>query len=263
MVAEIRARSAEAAYARALAGQESLRLRAQRTQDTLCESGSGAQVRAFMDLLARNGRAGINMTIQRCLNLLSGGAWLNVYDAVARETGLQGKEYVAALRQRLQDKGIDWYARRRSLERILRFPRDTRYASLNVGGMGPYRQFGSCCVLLDLEPWLPRATCFAGDSLLTCFDRSGTGRLTAAQICDLYAVAEDWARLVLVSHAANLHAQQSGAVGFDPRQVRSLLEHEDSILEIHLHGPVTKEHIWGVVMGRGECQALWSKYKKW
>lgn len=212
------------AYTRAYSGRRTLKASIRRVKAQLRTEGCDAQARAFADLVLRHGRPGINMSVGRCIDFLTSGSWLNMYEAIAFETGFHGRAYVTAVRTRLRKGGIDWYTRRRYIERLLRLGRDTHYAAINLGGSGPYRRYGDCCVLLDLKQWRGRATCFAGDTLLTCFDLDGRQQLSADQILQRYAVIEDWQRLALFRHVESLRLLRQQAPGFDPQLLRTMVE---------------------------------------
>src|SRR5262249_44030263 len=142
---------------------------------------------------------------------------------------------------------VDWTARRQAIERLLRFAPDVHYASLAFGGAPEARYGGECCVVLDLEHWQPRATCFGGDPLRTCFDVTGN-QVPDEQVLELFAVADDWVDLLLLRQEGYIQALSHGIPGIDPQQVRAVLEDPDTMLEAHLHGPVTADQVKKVLV---------------
>jgi hypothetical protein len=113
--------------------------------------------------------------------------------------------------------------------------------------------YGSCCVVLGLEHWAPYHTCFAGDSIRSCFGREGAQVLSDAEILEGFGIGEDALALSVIRHEGSL-----GQEGFraDAAWIRHVLESEDSMLEVHLHGPVRRDHIREVRMLQKEYEVL-------
>lgn len=239
------------AYALASSLRSELRQRAS-IEAARASSSSAAKLRDIGDLAHKDRMLIIGMTITECVRLLEEGVWLNIYEIVASESGLSGDALEDAVDERLKRKGINWSLRRHKIEKLLHFGTDVHYASLAFGGdpEGRYGD-GACSVVFDLQHWEPRATCFAGDPLRVCFNEAGDQILTDDQVLNLFAVGEDWWDLLLLQSSTlvrTLADEQKPWI--DPREVRSLLEDPDFMLEFHLHGPVTRSQVRKVIIPR-------------
>jgi len=154
--------------------------------------GRNAQLLEFVGFVQK-GEVSINMSVASCMRFLEQGEWLNVFEATKKETGATGKLLEGKIRKRLRA----WYLRRRAIERLLKFQRDTHYAALNLGGPGATR-YGICCVMFDIETDHRYATALAGDSLRSVFDSSGRRVLSNDETLALFAIREDATRLAAV-----------------------------------------------------------------
>jgi hypothetical protein len=237
------------AYERALAGQDGLRERFEKSRERLERSGRGNAQRSFRAILSR-GRAAINMPIPKLVRFLEEGGYLNVYEFVARETGLAGEDLAREVRARLQGFG----PLRRRIDETFQFQPDTHYAALNLGGAGA-RRYGRCCVVFDLRHWAPFHTCYAGDSIRACFQADKTPALSEEEILAGLAVGGDLDRLATI-HWETFLAEPTQAPCFHPSEVRDLVEAEDSVLEVHLHGPVTRDRVQEVLLPRSDYRHL-------
>lgn len=188
------------------------------------------------------------MSIPSLVRFLTEGGYLNVYEFVQRETGLRGRALEEEVQERLRGMG----PARLKIDRLFGFRRDTHYASLNLGGPGPQR-YGPCCVVFDLSHWAPFHTCFAGDTIRSCFDGAGAQALSDDEILESLAIGEDAVRLAVIRHKEFLR-RQSFCV--DPREVRDIVEAQDSLLEFHLHGAVTRKQVQEVRISRTEHHHL-------
>jgi hypothetical protein len=238
-----------AAYERALAGRDGLRTRFEESCERLKRNGRGNALRSFRAILSR-GRAAINMPIPKLVRFLEEGGYLSVYEFVARETGLAGDDLDRAVEERLRELG----PLRREIDQLFRFQSDTHYASLNLGGAGA-RRYGRCCVVFDLRHWAPFHTCYAGDSLRACFQADKRPALSEDEILAGFAVGEDLDRLATIHWEPSLE-EPTQDLCFHPSEVRDMVEAEDSVLEIHLHGPVTRERIQEVSLARADYRHL-------
>src|ERR1700760_4342990 len=108
-----------APYERALSGRDRLWSRFEESRERLERSGRGNALRGFRAILSR-GRAAINMPIPKLVRFLEEGGYLNVYEFVARETGLAGEDLDKAVETRLRDLG----PLRRRLDRLFQFQSD-------------------------------------------------------------------------------------------------------------------------------------------
>jgi hypothetical protein len=234
-------------YTRALARRGSLLARFDETSRNLIASGCEDVLLSFTALLSR-GVAAVNMSIPNLLRFLEEGRYLNIYEFVRRETRLHGRALEEEVQRRLKGLG----PARLKIDRLFGFRRDTHYASLNLGGPGPQR-YGPCCVVFDLRHWAPFHTCFAGDSIRACFDGAGRQVLEDREILEHLGIGEDAGRLAVIRHREFL-ARQRFCV--DPAEVRDIVEAQDSLLEIHLHGSVTRDHIQEVRLSRTEYHHL-------
>jgi hypothetical protein len=188
------------------------------------------------------------MPITKVARFVEEGSYLNIYEFVARETGLSGEDLERSVLERLKEFG----PLRLKLDRLFCFQHDTHYASFNLGGAGA-RRYGSCCVTFDLRHWAPFHTCFAGDSIRACCSPEKEPLLKDEEILTSFGIGEDLDRLAVIRHERFLERQ---AHGLDPGEVRDIIEADDSLLEIHLHGPVTRECIQEVRLSRADYHHL-------
>lgn len=236
------------AYKLAAARRRNFRKSYSELQTRLKHDGCGAQLIEFVSFV-KSGQASINMSVASCVRFLETGVWLNVFEAIRKETGATGKLLEAKVRRRLRY----WYVRRRAIERLLCFQRDTHYSALNLGGPGASR-YGPCCVLLRTTHEHKFATAFAGDSLRALFDASGKRVLNDDEGLSLFSVRDDASRLAAIRCRHEIAASRPGV---DPLRLRGLLENSDSLIEIHLHGPVRRAHIEAVLMARSDLAHFW------
>lgn len=185
----------------------------------------------------------------KLLRFLDTGQWLNYFQAVARETGLTGRDLEQEVVQRLGELGPP----RLAIERLFRFPRDIHYAALNLGGPGPVARYDKCCVVFDLGRWEEVYTCFAGDSIRAGFDGAGHPATTRELLLARFAAGKDLSCLAVVQHAAFL---EEHGLCLDLGTVRRLLEGEDTMLELHLFGTVDRKHILEVRLPQAEYERL-------
>lgn len=236
-------------YDRAFAGRDGLWARFEESRERLKRSGRANALRSFRAILSR-GRAAINMPVPKLVRFLEEGKYLSLYEFVARETGLSGEDLENALQDRLREFGPP----RQTIDRLFRFQPDTHYASFNLGGAGA-RRYGRCCVVFDLRHWAPFHTCYAGDSIRACFQANKTAALSEAEILAGFAVGEDFDRLATI-HWESFFEDSTQDSCFHPSEVRDIVEAEDSVLEVHLHGPVTRDRIQEVLLDRGDYRHL-------
>lgn len=238
-----------APYERALSGRGRLWSRFEESCKRLKNCDRGNALRGFRAILSR-GRAAINMPIPKLVRFLEEGGYLNVYEFVARETGLAGEDLDQAVEARLRELG----PLRRRIDRLFDFQPDTHYAALNLGGAGASR-YGRCCVVFDLRHWAPFHTCYAGDSIRSCFQADQGPALSEEEILASFAAGEDLDRLAVVHWEPSL-GDPARDPCLQPGEVRDIVEAEDSILEIHLHGPVTRDRIQEVLLPRNDYRHL-------
>lgn len=228
--------------------QRSLVEQASVVSSGLIAQGKGNVLRGFRALLTE-GRASINMSMLKLIRFLRTGRWLNIYEAVARETGLSGAPLVEEVVRRLREYGD----LRLSIDRLLRFPRDTHYASLNLGGPGPFAEYGICCVVFDLHHWAPLFTCFAGDSIHACFDAQGGMVLREDELLARFAAGEDLAQLALVRYEGFL---QDHRFCLEVTRARRLFESGARLIELHLFGEISRSQIAEVRIPHGKYEEL-------
>src|SRR6201994_1871787 len=123
-----------APYERALSGRDRLWSRFEESRERLERSGRGNALRGFRAILSR-GRAAINMPIPKLVRFLEEGGYLNVYEFVARETGLAGEARARAFEARVRELG----PLRRRIAGLFHFHPATHYAALTGGGGGASR----------------------------------------------------------------------------------------------------------------------------
>jgi hypothetical protein len=236
-----------AAYARALVLRPGIQTRFEAVRERLRIASCNGALRSFRSILSR-GKAAVNMPISKVVRFIEEGNYLNIYEFVARETGLSGDELERAVLERLKEFG----PLRLKLDHLFCFQFDTHYASFNLGGAGA-RRYGSCCVIFDLRHWAPFHTCFAGDSIRACCSPSREPLLADDEILASFGTGEDLDRLAVIRHERFLERQ---AHSLDPGEVRDILEADDSLFEIHLHGPVTRDLIQEVRLSRADYHHL-------
>jgi hypothetical protein len=237
------------AYTRAAAGRHALLSRFETCRERLKRNGRSKALRSFQAILAR-GTAAINMPIPKLVRFIEGGEYLSIYEFVAKETGLTGEDLERAVSDRLREFGPV----RLKLDRLFGFQHDSHYASLNLGGAGA-RRYGCCCVVFDLRHWAPFHTCYAGDSVRACCHEDKTPALTDEEILAEFAIGEDLERLATVRWEPSLQDLAQGPY-FDNSEVRHIVEAADSLLEIHLHGPVTRDRIEEVRLAKADYRHL-------
>jgi hypothetical protein len=224
---------------KALSGRADLVRRFEEAVERLEEADSRAVLRSFQALLSK-GKVAVNMSIPRLVRFLEEGQWSNIFEAVSRETGLKGAELDQEVARRLGE----FAAPCRRLGGLFGFRRDTHYAYLNLGGAGA-QGCGICCVILDICRWPFSHTCFAGDSISSL--RYGREALRS------FVPGPDWERLAVIKYEPYI---KDNAFCIDPVKLRKLVESRDSSIEFHLHGPVTREMVSGVMISRGSYEKL-------
>jgi hypothetical protein len=232
----------------ALSRRTTLIKKAEEVSSRFLVAGQRNVLRGFNTVLAE-GKASINMSMPKLIRLLDTGQWLNIYEAVARETGLKGRKLEREVIQRLGEFGLP----RVAIDRLFRFPRSTHYASLNLGGPGPYARYDICCVIFDLCHWAQRYTCFSGDSIQAGFDQGGNLAVAEASLLDRFAAGEDLCHLALVQREAFLEEHR---FCLDLGKIRRHLEGEDTMIELHLFGKVTRDHISEVRLPQASYERL-------
>ena len=80
------------AYALALSLRDALDSKYQSVEKKLIEDGCQGSIKVFRALLSR-GYVTINMSIPSCNRFIREGRWLNIYEAVLKETGKRGDDY--------------------------------------------------------------------------------------------------------------------------------------------------------------------------
>jgi hypothetical protein len=73
-------------------------------------------------------------------------------------------------------------------------------------------------------------------------------------ILENFAVGEDAHKVAAIKHQGYLH---QATPGFDPVALRNILEASNSLIEFHLHGPVTRAHVLRIVMPRALRNHYW------
>lgn len=198
-------------------------------------SGDGASARLeTFNTIIRGGLPAINMSVAGCVRFLETGRWLNIHEVVARELGHSREpEYSEALQEKLGE----WHSPRVDLETLLRFRRDTHYAAVNIGGAGP--DYGHCCIRLGGDLSLEIATTFSGDPLRVAFNDVGTRVMSDERVLERFATYDDRAELAYV-HNFNVMEDQ---LVIDERKLIQILENRETLIEIHIHGKVTRDHV--------------------
>jgi hypothetical protein len=232
----------------ALSRRRALADRAREASEKLLAAGHGNVLRGFNSILVE-GKASINMSMAKLIRLLDTGQWLNIYEAITQETGLKGKELEREIILRLKEFGPP----RVEIDRLFHFPRSVHYASLNLGGPGPWARYEICCVVLDLDHWAPQYTCFSGDTLRAGFDQKGNLAVAKESLLERFAAGEDLGRLALIQHEAFLGKH---SFCLDLGRVRRLLEGEDTMIELHLFGKVNRDQIREVRLPQAPYERL-------
>lgn len=86
---------------------------------------------------------------------------------------------------------------------------------------------------------------------MQCADKQAV--LSDEEILARFATGEDLARLATVRWESFLESQEHC---IDPGEIRNLVEAEDSLLELHLHGPIRREHVQEVRLSRADYRHL-------
>jgi hypothetical protein len=232
----------------ALARRRVLLTQAEEVSRSFRAAGHYNVLRGFSTRLA-GCKASINMSTTKLIRFLDTGQWLNIYEAVAKGTGLRGRQLEREVLRQLGDFGPP----RVSIDRLFHFPRNTHYAALNLGGPGPYARYDVCCAIFDLRHWPLRYTCFAGDSIQAGFDRAGQPTAADESLLERLAAGEDLCSLAVVQHAKSLADH-----GFclDLGKVRRLIEGEDTMIELHLFGKVSRGQISEVRLPQAAYERL-------
>jgi hypothetical protein len=235
------------AYERASAGRPGVLARYEEVRKRLKAAGQSGSLRGFLAILSR-GKASINMPIPKLVRFIEEGGYLSIYEFVARETGLADEDLERAVQERLGEFG----PLRLKLDQTFHFGSDTHYAAFNLGGAGALR-FGCCCAVFDLRHWAPHFTCYGGDSIRACCDAEKNLMLGEEEILEKFSVGEDLEKLAAIRWERSLNRLGPGV---DPAWVRDILEAEDSLLEVHLHGPVTRDRIQEIRLRRRDYNHL-------
>lgn len=235
------------AYDLALSLRRALRLRYDAVEQAISCTGRKGLLVAFKAAIQK-GSASINMTLPDCTRFLRTGVWLNIYEVAANETGKTGEDLEREVASRISK----WYAQRRRINELFNFGVDTHYAALNLGGAGA-QHYGTCCVVFDLDRWKPFFTCFGGDTIRACFDSTGAQVQDDREILQKFAVGDD---RVAVSVVRYLDYLNDDKVGLDLSELRGILEDSESLIELHQHGPVSRDQVLRIVIPRKRGIAL-------
>jgi len=217
-------------------------------KERLLRNGFKNRLIAF-ETLIRDCKASINMSIPKCNDFLKYGRWLNINEFVFIKKGKTG----ADLEKEIKSYLGKWYTSRRTIDKLFRFRRDTHYASINLGGIGPQR-YGACCVVFDLSNWTPYYTCYGGDSIRACFDSKGNKVLADDAILEHFGVGQDVYQIATVRHKRYLREKKPG---INISELQAILESTDSLIEFHHHGSVIREHIAQVIMSHAQITHYW------
>jgi hypothetical protein len=228
------------AYALALQAKEDLDGLFKEVETSCGAANRHAVLKSFLDLVDHSGVA-INMTIPICVALLETGNYYNVYEWLSESQRISGVDLENAVREKLSE----WYEPRKTIERILRIDQRTHYAAANMGGAGVTR-YGDCCVVLNGAHITATATCFAGDSIRAVFSPALERILTDDEVLSRFAAHDDRGKLAAVRHGQLLSID---AAVFDRTKWRNVLEASDSLLEVHIHTNVGRQHVAKIVFG--------------
>jgi hypothetical protein len=238
------------AYNLAMSLKPDLEKRAQAVETKLNSAKFNNNVATFKAIIGA-GRPCINMSLPRCVDFLKTGEYLNVYEFVRDRLKKTGADFDNEVKSNLGA----WYDRRTKIDTLFQFTHDTHYSALNIGGPGaPY--YGLCCVILNLDNWSPVHTCFGGDSIRACFTKDKTQVVDDKQMLENFGIGPD---VVLVSLIKLENFVETPKTGIDVRALRGVVEKSDALIELHLHGPVRREHIVEIVMAEEDFESLSSK----
>lgn len=207
---------------------------------SLVGDGVKSRLKTFESML-KNGCPAINMTLPGCIRFLESGHWLNVHEVVALNVkASQGPDFDRELQRILGP----WYKPRIDFERLLEFRRDTHYSALNLGGAGP--DYGECCVRFGSSAPLEFSTIFAGDPLRVAFDDDGNRILSDDDVLARFAIYCDRAALAAVANPAFLDSMPI----IDRDSLIRMLDDRETLIEVHLHGSVRREHATEIAIQR-------------
>lgn len=247
----LRASGVPRAFNFARRGSPNLAAQHKRCVVRLKSLGRSAELRGFSSELSK-GRPAINMKVGTLLDFITSGEYLNVYEVSARQAAASKMSIVNVLKEKL---GPIWYKPRIRTDRLLGMNIDSHYAFLNIGGAGPIDKYGPCSVVLDDSLLRPHGTAFAGDSIKSIFDKRLRPILTKRQALDLLATASEATELAILAQRLFIERSRNG---IDLRLLRKIIEAADSLLELHIHGPIRRQDIVEVVMEGADHDRLWT-----
>ena len=193
----------------------------------------------------------INMTIPTCVDFLTNGKYFNIYELARWETKKSGK----ALEEEVKRRSGNFYFMRKAIEKRLGFSRKTHYASLNVGGTGASR-YGECCVIFNKKKWENKMTSFGGDSILTCFDNNGSFVLSSNDLKTLFTIDKATHKLAVIKRKEHIAKINSPALKI--KDIISIMESDDSIIEFHIHNEINTEDIREIRIPSKRYRELWN-----
>ena len=200
--------------------------------------------------IVHDGKIAINMSLAGGLQFLESGKYLNIYEKTEVEEGATGAELERHVKNRLGE----WFEPRRKIDELFQFQHDTHYASLNVAGGGAQR-YGLLCFIFEIPTDL-HVTCFGGDSIRACYSTEKKQVLANKDILNLFSTVNNTDIVASLKHKHNIQTWWSGQPALLTSEVQSVLENSDSLIEMHVHGPISSDAIKKVVIKRDEYQRL-------
>lgn len=205
---------------------------------------------ALLDFMAQldEGYPAINMRCGTLAHFLETGKYLNTYEVAESET-LRTKKPIHEILKRILG---DWYAPRLNVDRILGMRFDTHYAYKNMGSRGP-TEYGPCSVVLSKRLLRLQATAFSGDSVCSIFDKDARQLLTKSEALALLATADCSTKLAALEHSRFIETSKHG---ISVRDLHGRFDARDTLLELHIHGPIRRGDIIRIMMSESDLKRL-------
>lgn len=195
----------------------------------------------FLCEVSNNGRVSMNMRPCIAADLLHRDQYKNMYEAVAEEAALTGRETREILRQRLGK----YFEKRIRFDAVFSEGRSFKYGALNIGGVGATR-YGSFCVVL--KPSFPdRVAYLKQDSLNRYADEHGNFDEEAFQ-SDL-ACHSHRQLLAALKHAHEIESRKDNW--------STMLCCDSEYIEAIFVGAVNKSTVDEVRVSASEHRTLW------
>jgi hypothetical protein len=194
-----------------------------------------ANLEAFEHRISR-GSVATNMSMSTCALVLLGRQILTAHHLAEQKAGAPAG---AQFDQELKTLLGAYYDRRRAVEGIFAFDRDTRYCYLYAGGTGPNYGKGECRVFLERHLLYEFSTVFAGDTIDALFDGSGVLCIAHAKALERFATRQELRRLASIANEDVITRSKP----ITDAVISRLLSDRKTLIEVHVHETVRTDNI--------------------